>query len=107
MVLSVGIVDQLETVAAVASWLKVGSWCPCVCASVGDLLSDCELRDNVLGGTLEEDDRDSTVCCWLPSNGVRLTCRYNLIQTGFCDRVAAIGALDGLAGRRSVFAIVR
>lgn len=97
MVGAIGIIDELETITAVASWLEVCSRSPAEGASIGDLLSDSIEWQDILGGTLQEDDGDSANRGWLPSDGVLDTCGYDLIEAWLGNWVATIGALGGLS----------
>lgn len=69
LVLTSGVVDELDTVAlsALAS-LEVGGWSPHVAAIVLGLLDDGVLGNSVLAGALEEDERDSSLGGGVPGD---------------------------------------
>lgn len=69
LVLTSGVVDELDTIAlsALAS-LEVGGWSPHVAAIVLGLLDDGVLGNSVLAGALEEDECDSSLGGGVPGD---------------------------------------
>lgn len=80
LVLAGHIIDDLDTVAlGTLGSLKGGGRSPGKGAAVLDTLSNggTEL-DDVVGRTLEEEDRDRVGCAWGPGDGEGLASRHNL-----------------------------
>lgn len=69
LVLTSGVVDELDTIALSAlGRLEVGGWSPHVAAIVLGLLDNGVLGNSVLAGALEEDERDSSLGGGVPGD---------------------------------------
>lgn len=97
LVLASDVVDELESVARGVG-LEGGWGSPDVGARVGNADDDVLERNNVGGGTTEENKRDAVRGGWLPGDGEGLAGRDDLVQ-GTGDGVAAGVANGGMLSR--------
>ena len=98
LVLAGLVVDELDAVALGAlRGLKSGLGVPGVATAVLDLLGDGVDGDEVLGGALEEDERDGALSGRLPGDGEGLADRDDGVQARLRDGVA-LGLSAGRGG---------
>jgi len=98
LVSTICIIDDLETITRVASWLQVSGWCPCESTRVGDLLGEGVKGDDVGGWALIEDNGDCARGCWAPGDCVGGASWYDLVQAWLSDGIAGIGTLCSRSG---------